>query len=173
MNRDALPRLRPPIAGYLSLATPEGGWGNYFQTPSITPVRDYEFVRDARRYEIGGTANYPGAIALAASLKLINSIRQQRIAEHIHSLTDRLIAGLRAHGLEIVTDFNRENRAGIVTFSIGSPQKNLALMESLLERRILVSVRYTSGVGGIRVSCHFFNSLGDIDHLLAALASLR
>ncbi len=173
MNRDALPRLRAPIAGYLSLATPEGGWGNYFQTPSITPVRDYEFGRDARRYEIGGTANYPGAIALAASLQLISSIGQQRIAEHIHSLTDHLIAGLRAHGFEIVTNFNRENRAGIVTFSAGSPQQNLALLESLLERRILVSVRYTSGMGGIRVSCHFFNSLADVDRLLSALASLR
>ncbi|MGH9794728.1 MAG: aminotransferase class V-fold PLP-dependent enzyme [Candidatus Acidiferrales bacterium] len=173
VRRNVLPRLRPPIAGYLSLATPEGGWGHYFQTPSITPVRDYKFVAEARRYEIGGTANYPGAIALAASLQLISSVGQPRIAEHIHSLTDRLIAGLRALNLETVTDFNRENRAGIVTFSAGSPQQNLALMELLLERRILVSVRYTSGVGGIRVSCHFFNSLGDIDRLLSALASLR
>ncbi|MGH9858542.1 MAG: aminotransferase class V-fold PLP-dependent enzyme, partial [Candidatus Acidiferrales bacterium] len=173
IRREALPRLRPPIAGYLSLAAPEGGWGNYFQTPSITPVRDYNFVGDARRYEIGGTANYPGATALAASLKLINSLGQQTIAEHIRALTDRLIAGLRALGLEIVTDFDREYRAGIVTFSAGSPPQNLALMESLLEQRILVSVRYTSGVGGIRVSCHFFNSLADVDRLLSALASLR
>ena len=173
VNRHALPRLRPPIAGYLSLAMPEGGWGNYFQTPSITPVRDYKFVADARRYEIGGTANYPGAIALAASLKLINSLGQLRIAEHVHTLTDHLIAGLRALGFDIVTHFDRAHRAGIVTFTAGSPQQNLALMESLLERRILVSVRYTSHIGGIRVSCHFFNSLGDIDRLLAALTSLR
>lgn len=169
VNRDALRRLRPPVAGYLSLATPEGGWGNYFQTPSITPVREYDFVSDARRFEIGGTANYPGAIGLAASLKLINSIGQQRIAEHVHSLTDYLIAGLRSQKVNVVTDFERAHRAGIVTFSVGSSQQNLALMEKLLAQGILVSVRYTSQVGGVRVSCHFFNTQEDVDRLLAAL----
>jgi len=168
INRDALPRLRAPVAGYLSLATPEGGWGNYFQTPSITPVRDYAFVSDAHRFEIGGTANYPGAIGLAASLKLINQISQQRIAEHVHSLTDYLIAGLRSRKVNVVTDFDRAHRAGIVTFSVGSSQQNLALMEKLLAQNILVSVRYTSHVGGVRVSCHFFNAKEDIDRLLAA-----
>ena len=46
----------------------------------------------------------------------------------------------------------------------------VTLMESLLDRRILVSVRYTSGVGGVRVSCHFFNSRRDLDLLLNAAA---
>ena len=169
INRESLPRLRAPVAGYLSLTTPKGGWGNYFQTPSITPVREYDFVPDARRYEIGGTANYPGAIGLAASLKLINSIGQQAIAGHVHGLTDHLIAGLRSRNIEVVTDFDRAHRAGIVTFSVGSSQQTLALMEKLLAQKILVSVRYTSQVGGVRVSCHFFNTQEDIDRLLAAM----
>ncbi len=171
IRRDALPRLRPPLAGYLSLAPPQGGWGNYFQTPSITPVREYEFVNEARRYEIGGTANYPGAIGLAASLKLIQSIGQRHIAEHVDALTDHLLKGLRRLGVEIITHFPRENRAGIVTFSAGSAQENVALMERLLAEKILVSVRYTSNVGGVRVSCHFFNAVEDIDRLLAAVGS--
>ena len=172
IHRDALLRLRPPLAGYLSLTPPAGGWGHYFQTPSITPVRSYEFVSAARRYEIGGTANYPGAIGLAASLQLIHSIGQPQIAEHIHALTDHLIAGLRALGVAVVTDFDPAHRAGIVTFTVGSAQQNLALMEHLLDQRILVSVRYTSGVGGLRVSCHFFNSRDDLDCLLNAVRSL-
>ena len=49
----------------------------------------------------------------------------------------------------------------------------VTLMESLLDRRILVSVRYTSGVGGVRVSCHFFNSRRDLDLLLNAAAVRR
>lgn len=169
IRRDALPRLRPPLAGYLSLTPPAGGWGQYFQNPATTPVRDYAFVNEARCYEIGGTSNYPGAIGLAASLDLIHSLGQQQIAEHIHSLTDYLIAGLRSLGLAIVTDFARAHRAGIVTFSAGSPQQNVALMERLAAQGILVSVRYTSGVGGVRVSCHFFNTRDDLDRLLAAL----
>jgi selenocysteine lyase/cysteine desulfurase len=166
IRRDAQARLHPPMRGYLSVETPEGGWGNYFQTPSITPVRDYRFVGGAPSYEIGGTANYPGAIGLAASLRLIHELGQQRIAAHIHSLTDHLIRGLRTLGVTVVTPTEPQHRSGIVTFSVGTPDENLQMMERLLDRKVLVSVRYTSHVGGVRVSCHFFNSKADIDKLL-------
>jgi cysteine desulfurase / selenocysteine lyase len=171
IRKDALPRLRPPLTGYLSLETPEGGWGNYFQTPSITPLHDHRIVEDARRYEIGGTANYPGAIALAASVSFINDLGAARIAQQIYALTDHLIAGLQSLDLEIVTPLARENRSGIVTFSLGSVARNLAAMERLLENRVLVSVRYTSQVGGVRVSCHYFNNVQDIDRILNLLAA--
>jgi len=39
-------------------------------------------------------------------------------------------------------------------------------MEYLLGHRVLVSVRYTSNVGGVRVSCHFYNSIEDLDRVL-------
>ena len=172
VNREVLPRLHPPIPGYLSVEDPPGGWGAYFQTPSITPVRDYQYVGSARRFETGGTANYPGAIGLAASLNLIHQLGQQKIAEHVHGLTDRLIAGLRDLPVTVVTPFERQNRAGIVTFSVGNAEENIRLMNQLLQAKILVSVRYTSNVGGIRVSCHFFNSDEDVDRLLSKLRSI-
>ncbi len=173
VRRDPGLGLRPPLAGYLSLETPEGGWGNYFQTPEITPVREYRFVQQARRYELGGTANYPGAVGLAASLRLINGLGTAAIAARIYKLTDHLIAGLRALGLAVVTPLAREHRSGIVTFSVGSAKENVALMERLLDRRVLVSVRYTSRIGGVRVSCHFYNSVEDLDRLLNAVEICR
>lgn len=166
IRRDVLPRLRPLLAGYLNLEMPPGGWGQEFQTPSATPIRQYRPVPRARRYEIGGTANYSGAIGLAASLQLINELGPARIAEHIYHLTDHLIAGLQTLGVNIVTPLERKHRSGIVTFSVGSAEDNLALMEWLLDQRVLVSVRYTSYVGGVRVSCHFYNSMNDVDRLL-------
>ena len=166
INRGALPRLRPPIAGYLSIQDPPGGWGEYFQSPTTTPVKDYEFAATARRFETGGTANYPGAVGLAASLNLIQALGQQNICDYIRGLTDQLLAGLDQLPVEVVTPRLPANRAGIVTFSVGSAEKNVALMNRLLERKILVSVRYTSGVGGIRVSCHFYNTSEDVEALL-------
>ena len=172
INREAQPRLNPPTAGYLDVEDPVGGWGNYFQTPSIIPVQDYGFVKGARRFEIGGTANYPGAIGLAASLKIINDLGADRIAAHITGLTDQLIAGLQTLKVPIITPLAPENRSGIVTFSVGSAQDNVAFMKRLLERKILVAVRYTSNVGGVRVSCHFYNSASDVDALLNAVEDL-
>ena len=171
INKGVRERLRAPLAGYLSLEPPEGGWGNYFQTPSITPVRDYRFVDEARRFEVGGTANYPGAIGLAASLRMINELGTEKIAGHILQLTGHLITGLEALSLKIVTPRDSSERAGIVTFDLGSSEKNLKLMDHLLAQKILVSVRYTSNVGGVRVSCHFFNSSEDINRLLGCVKS--
>jgi selenocysteine lyase/cysteine desulfurase len=166
IRRERMPELRPPIAGYLAVETPEGGWGHYFQTPSIQPVRQYRFVSAARRYEAGGTANYPGAIGLAASIHMILELGPDRIAEHVWTLGDSLIAGLDRLGIQVVTPCERPSRAGIVTFTLGAPDRNVALMEHLLARRVLVSVRYTAGVGGVRVACHFFNNEDDIGRLL-------
>jgi len=163
--QERLAELHPPVAGYLAVETPAGGWGKYFQTPSITPIQDYRFVDAARRYEAGGTANYPGAIGLAASLRMILELGQPRIAEHIWTLGDKLIAELDRMGVVVVTPRERAARAGIVTFSLGSPERNAAVMEHLLARRVLVSVRYTAGVGGVRVSCHFFNNEEDVGRL--------
>jgi cysteine desulfurase / selenocysteine lyase len=173
INREALPRLNPPLAGYLSVEPPSGSWGEYFQTPTILPTSDFHYTPQARRYEHGGTANYPGAVGLAASLKLIEELSQANIAAHIYALTDRLIAGLDALNLEVVTPRARENRSGIVTFSVGNADDNVRLMNQLLAAKILVSVRYTANVGGIRTSCHFYNSEEDIDTLLAELKRLR
>jgi selenocysteine lyase/cysteine desulfurase len=169
VRRDKARSLRAPLAGYLSVEPPEGGWGHYFQTPTITPLRDYRFVDEARRFEIGGTANYPGAIGLAASLELVHEIGQERIAARILDLTDYLIEELQKRGIEVITPTDPNHRSGIVTFSVGSADENLAMMEHLLDHRVLVSVRYSSGVGGVRVSCHYYNTIDDLNRLLELL----
>ena len=169
VSRDAMERLTPPIAGYLDVETPKNGWGEYFQTPSMTPVKEYSFVTGARRYETGGTANYPGAVALAASLKMIHELGQASIAAHVFGLTERLLAGLDQLGVEVVTPRAAENRSSIVTFTVGLAADNVKLVEWLSARRILVSVRYTSQIGGVRVSCALFNSDEDVDRLVEAV----
>jgi cysteine desulfurase/selenocysteine lyase len=171
LSKEFRAQVTPPLAGYLSVAEPDGGWGAYFRTPSITPVRDYDFVHDARRWETGGTANYPGAIGLAESVGLINEIGVENIGEHVLALTDLLIRALQQLGAVIVTPLDRRHRSGIVTFAVGEADDNLALVSFLQANKVLVSVRYTSGVGGVRVSCHLFNAAEDISRLQELTAS--
>ncbi len=166
LSKEFRAKVKGPTAGYLSVAEPEGGWGMYFQTPSAMPVRHYEFVGGARRWETGGTANYPGAIGLAESVRLINELGITNVGEHVLSLTDHLIAGLRQQGIGVVTPEDRRRRSGIVTFSLGDVDENVGLMNFLQQHKVLVSVRYTSHVGGVRVSCHLFNNQDDLDRLL-------
>jgi cysteine desulfurase / selenocysteine lyase len=170
LNPQFRAQLNPPLAGYLSVTEPEGGWDTYFQTPSITPVRHYHFVDSAARWETGGTANYPGAIGLAESVALINDIGIDNVAGHNLCLTDYLIDSLHQQNIEIVTPLDRRYRSAIVTFTVGSADDNIGLTSFLQQHKILVGVRYTSSVGGVRVSCHLFNNREDLDRLVSLTA---
>lgn len=164
-------RLNPLLKGHLALDPPKGGWGDFFQSPSSTPFETTHFTRQARRFENGGTSNYPGAIGLAASLKMINELGPDSIQRRIRALTDHLIQGLERQNLKVVTPREPESRSGIVVFNCGGgTEQDLSLKEALLDQKILTSVRYTSGVGGLRVSCHFYNSHEDVDRLLEAVS---
>jgi selenocysteine lyase/cysteine desulfurase len=163
-------KLPPPAWGYLNITEPPEGWAEYFGTPTIPAVRPYDFTPTARRFETGGTANYPGNVALAASLALINEVGTSAIEKYILNLTGELRDGLGAAGAHVVSPPESQARSGMVTFTRGQgPARDRACLQKLLERRILISQRYTAGVGGLRVSVHFFNNREDIGQLLDAL----
>lgn len=167
-------RLTPPAWGYLNVTAPPQGWAEYFATPSIPAVRDYDFVVEARRFEIGGTANYPGNVALGASLALINDLGRDAIFAHIFGLTERLLQAFQRDGVSVVSPPEPTARSGIVTFTLGTgTQRDTECLHFLWDRRILISQRYTAGVGGLRVSVHFFNNADDIDRLVEAVRDFK
>jgi cysteine desulfurase / selenocysteine lyase len=167
-------RMSPMSWGYLNLENPEGGWSTYFSTPEIRAVRsmdEYQFVSSAKQLEMGGTSNYPGAIGLERSIHLINELGKGLVEQHILDLTDILIEGLHEIGARVVTVPERKYRSGIVSFRFyENLQAERNLVERLHQKRIYVSLRFTGGIGGIRVSCHYFNTR---DHLKALLDALR
>ena len=165
-----LRELEPSSFGYLSLDEPEGGWDTFFRTPGVSPVRDYNFPRTAKRFEIGGTANYPGAIALGQSLQIINAIGILRIEQHVRHLTDLLHEELEECGARLVSDPSPSARSGITTFTYhDTPEKDHAMLQRILEDRVLISMRYTGSVGGLRVSTHFYNTEDDIGEVISSL----
>ncbi|MFQ5737470.1 MAG: aminotransferase class V-fold PLP-dependent enzyme [Acidobacteriota bacterium] len=169
IRRSLRDRLKSPLSGYLALDPPSGGWSAHFQNPSASPLTPISFTEGARLFENGGTGNYPGAVGLAASLHLINELGTAEIESRIRNLTDHLIRGLKDLSVSMVTPLDPQCRSGIVTFGLEERARELALQEYLLDRNILISLRYTSNVGGLRVSCHFFNDTRHIDLLLNAV----
>ena len=166
------PRAGRAGAGELGLPEPAAAGGRVGQllhdAQSITPDREYAFTDSAKRFEIGGTANYPGAVCLSEALRVTNAVGIEQSAERIWSLGERLQEGLRRLDVRLETPFERENRAGIITFHTGSRERDAACLERLLGEGISVSQRYTAGVGGVRVSVHYYNNEDDVDALLGA-----
>lgn len=167
-------RLRPPPRGYLTVTEPAEGWAAYFATPDIPAVRSYDFIATAQACEIGGTANYPGNVVLGAALALINRLGIRAIEEHIGRLTDLLIDRLHAARVKLVSPLEKPARSGIVTFTLGhGSERDRACLDALRKRKILISQRYTAGVGGLRVSVHFFNNEDDVRQLADAVLECR
>ncbi|HOR43085.1 MAG TPA: aminotransferase class V-fold PLP-dependent enzyme, partial [Atribacterota bacterium] len=132
--------------------------------------RDWNFIETARRFEIGGTSNYPGAIALGESLSLFNELGIENIEKHNVELADYLIAGLHEVGATVITPAVPGHRSALVIFRFYD-DINLEneLLKDLHRNNVYVAMRFTSNVGGIRVSCHFFNNKDDVNALLAQL----
>ena len=166
VNRETMPKLNPITAGLMGTVPPDGGWGIYLESPDAQAVRAYSFLDEARRYEVGGTTNFAGAAALGASLSLMSELGKDTIAEQVHSVTGHLQAELLRIGVRTVTELDRKHQAGIVAFDLGSAERNRELARTLEAERITVSVRYSAGVGGVRVCCHFYNTVEDIDRLI-------
>ncbi|MBT8396386.1 MAG: aminotransferase class V-fold PLP-dependent enzyme [Gemmatimonadetes bacterium] len=167
--------LKPDSWGYLALEDPEGGWSEYFRRPEISPYSDWQFKNTATKFEIAGTSNYPGAVGLGASLAQINQLGIPTIHQHILGLGEQLRSGLKELGARIISpgEVDEELRSGITIFSIyDSPDGDRALLDSLLDRGIYLAQRYTSGVGGLRASTHFYNNGEDVDRLLNAIEEL-
>lgn len=97
-------------------------------------------------------------MGLAASLRLINELGSERIEAHVRGLTERLRAGLERAGVRLATPADSATRSGITVFRCSDDSaREQVLVERLLDQRIYVSLCYTSGMGGIRVSTHFYN----------------
>ena len=95
------------------------------------------------------------------------------VERHVRSLAARVRDGIRELGLELVTPSDPAAYSAITVFSAGSPEAGQELLQKLLDDRVLASVRYTSGVGGIRVSTHYFNDESDVDALLDSVRRHR
>ncbi len=172
VRKELIPQINPAFWGYLNVETPVGGWPTYFLTPSIRPVNDWRFVQTAKKFEVGGTSNYPGAIALGESLQIVNELGIRNVEQHNIDLADYCAQRLREVGATLIThtDVPRENRSSMIVFRFYKDlSEEMKLLEELHREGVYVAMRFTSYVGGIRVSCHYFNNEQDVDHLVLCL----
>ena len=118
---------------------------------------------DARRFESGVTS-YANVAGLAAALDLILEVGVPRIRGHVCGLTARLVERLSRRGYITASPQPPEESAGIVAF-VGRDRPADELAAHLAARGIAVSVRESA----VRVAVHGFNTVDDIDAMIAAL----
>lgn len=170
INKSTLGKLRQSYAGYLNTTVPEGGWGAYWENPSAPAVSNWSFEQTARKFEIGGTSNYPGAVALGESLALVNEIGIENIENRVRDLSIYCMNQLESIGATIITHKEREHLGGIVIARLYDDlETDREVLRKLHAKKIFIAQRFTDYVGGFRISCQYYNNEKDIDCMVEAI----
>lgn len=144
----------------------EFGWhmlehmGDYTRT-------GWEPAKSARRFECG-SPNMLGAMALEASLSLLEEVGMEQVAALIAERVKWLQDGLSAiPGVILHSPLNPARRAGILSFSIDGIDTQ-AVYEALKAQQVVCIPRGP----GIRFSPHFYTEKRVIDETVAIVASI-
>jgi selenocysteine lyase/cysteine desulfurase len=124
----------------------------------------------ARTFEAEGQRDDATIAAVAKALEFQGGIGRDVIEKRARSLAQHLMSELRKlDGVQLWTDPAPDRSAAIVIFKPGSadPRK---LGEALGQEKIVVTTRGATGANpGLRVSAHFYNTMEDMDRLVAAV----
>ncbi|EXF96026.1 class V aminotransferase [Pseudomonas fluorescens HK44] len=144
----------------------EFGWhmlehmGDYTRT-------EWEPAKSARRFECG-SPNMLGAMALEASLSLLEEVGMEQVAALIAERVKWLQDGLSAiPGVILHSPLNPARRGGIFSFSIDGID-NQTVYEALTAQQVVCIPRGP----GVRFSPHFYTEKRVIDETVAIVASI-
>lgn len=173
VNKESLSKIKQSYAGYLNTTVPEGGWGAYWENPAAPSVNNWTFDETARKYEIGGTANYTGAIALGESLALVNEIGIENIEKRVRELASYCMDKIEEIGGTVITHRDPGHFGGIVIARLYDDlDLDRMILEKLHAQSIFIAQRFTDYIGGFRISCQYFNNEKDIDTMIEAMKNL-
>lgn len=128
---------------------------------------DWQPARSARRFECG-SPNMLGAMAMEASLSLLEEVGMVQVASLIEERVLHLQQGLqRLPGIRMHSPTEPSRRAGIFTFSLDA-LSNQALFAKLKEEHVVCAQRGR----GVRFSPHFYTDADVIDQTLALLGQM-
>ncbi len=128
---------------------------------------DWQPAHSARRFECG-SPNMLGAVALEASLALLEEVGLEEVGRRIEERIARLHAGIVAlPGAELLSPAETQRRAGILTFRLAG--RDTATLFEALKREQVVCIQRG---GGIRLSPHFYTPEQVIEDTLALLGRL-
>jgi cysteine desulfurase / selenocysteine lyase len=149
---NGLDELHPTYLAMSSMLNPPA---DYVARPDDLAVR-----QDAQRFEFGNV-NLPDLHALDAAIRLIESVGVDKIHEHVNELGDLLLTKLDELGVPVVGPCARGQRNHIYVLDLPVP--------AWADFFIRNDVRVSPERGGIRISLAMFNTVEDIERLVAVI----
>lgn len=176
IRKDHLKSLKPMFYSYYDIQVPSeyADYLTYLEDPRRHPFDQYTLTQDASVFGTGGYGNYIGAMGLTRAIQVLEEYGMETVeARNLH-LAARLYDGLQAMGFHLASPRERRHMSPIVSFSFFGLRNNdveleRQLVRYLQERNIYVSLRCSTGEGGVRVSVHYYTPEYYIDAFLEAV----
>jgi cysteine desulfurase / selenocysteine lyase len=146
-------RIQPTLVGWTSVPNPDD-YGNY----------ERGWNRGTLAWETG-TAPMSLFYGLEASLKLLTEVGIVKIQKHLEMLTDHLCERLRDSCYAVLSSRRPTEKSQIVSIQHRGSFTAMDLYLHLKNRDIITAPRGT----GLRISPHFYNTIEEVDALVAAL----
>jgi kynureninase len=140
------------------------GWFSH-RAPFAFDIGAPEPRHDAMRM-MNGTPSIPAFYAAIPGLDIISAVGVPRIRAASMAMTERVLSLADQYGFPTAASRDPDRLAGTVAVN---PPDALPVSRALKARDFVVD--YRPGVG-IRVSPHFYNTLEEIDRLMAEMASI-
>ena len=176
MREELLDTIRPPYYSYYDIKVPEkyGDYLEYLEDPRRKPFDDYILADDMSVFETGGYGNFLGAMGLTEAIHVLEGVGMENIERHNLALNRKLYDGLSEMGMNMQSPGDEAHMSSIVVFNIdglknNSVEKERKLLRFLRERDIFVTVRCSTGLGGVRVSFTYYTGMAEIERFLAAV----
>jgi kynureninase len=115
---------------------------------------------------MNGTPSIPAYSAALAGLGIINAVGVERIRAASMRMTARLLALVDRYGFTSVASRAADRLAGTVAVNVPDA---LLVARTLKSRDFIVDYRPPVG---IRVSPHFYNTLDEVERVMAEMASI-
>jgi kynureninase len=123
-------------------------------------------LRSDAMHMMNGTPSIPAYYAALAGLDIINAVGVDRIREASRAMTKRLLALVDEYGFTSAAARSPDRLAGTVAVNVPDA---LLVSRTLKARDVIVDYRPPVGV---RISPHFYNTMDEIDRVMAEIASI-
>jgi kynureninase len=151
---DLIRSARPAFTGWLADRAPFA-----FETGPGEPRSDAMGM-------MNGTPSIPAYYAALGGLDIINEVGMPRIREASRQLTARLLALVYDYGFTSAASRVPDRLAGTVAVNVPDAQ---LVSRTLKSRDFLVDYRPPVG---IRISPHFYNTMDEVDRIMAEIADI-
>jgi len=153
VRKELVTRFSPAYVSWYSVENPF----------NFVPGNPMRLTQDASRFTISGNINMLGFQGFRAALRFLHEVGVEKIRFCDFMLRDRILDRVAELGLPLISPADRSRLGPMVNFRVSDPD---GLVKKLRQENIHAVQR----IGGLRLSPHIYNTVEEIDNVMALVA---